>query len=547
MTAPSDESSRPVAGPPRAEPTDAQHDWILLHFNVDMRAATASPSGAAPPGSGAPAPSGAAPGAAAAPAAAAPPPDAGHPSIEHQQAWAGKAADGAPAQPKPNRNLSPGRHTVTVAVDRARFPGRSIPGVELVKLFIMQEEGVSVAEAAHLLKAEKWSGIPGQYVIAKGSRVAFTYVVVPGQKFGEAAKAAPAGPPPAPAAHAGQAERVMQAIGLAAGKLGGAAGAKLQELATPANAAIMIGFIGVYVAAQATPVGWVADGLTLASLLVGAYMMKADLEQVIADVKAFISITADPNGSLDDAAAHLARAAAAVGVDALLMILMHKAGAAAKPYLKPPAGFVDVATAKGIVRVPADAVPKGVPPEGGNATGTDPGPPPAADAPPPKPVDTSPPPDPPPDPQPPRKLAEGAEPPPKPQRPTQETAEPAGEGAIDPVAREFTAKLLAEPKSLVGKSAADIAGIYERAGYKVSVEQSTKGSKRSTQIRISGNPDVGNIQVHPGGGRHGGAYYKVSTSKQGIIKLVDPATYQAEPGEKARIIEVPGLEGTMPR
>lgn len=42
--------------------------------------------------------------------------------------------------------------------------------------------------------------------------------------------------------------------------------------------------------------------------------------------------------------------------------------------------------------------------------------------------------------------------------------------------------------------------------------------------------------MHLGGGRHGGAYYKVSTSKEGIVKVVDKSTYKAMPGEKATII-----------
>jgi hypothetical protein len=45
-----------------------------------------------------------------------------------------------------------------------------------------------------------------------------------------------------------------------------------------------------------------------------------------------------------------------------------------------------------------------------------------------------------------------------------------------------------------------------------------------------------NIQVHPGGGMHEGAYYKISTSTVGKIKVVDPKTYKATPGEKAKII-----------
>ncbi len=96
--------------------------------------------------------------------------------------------------------------------------------------------------------------------------------------------------------------------------------------------------------------------------------------------------------------------------------------------------------------------------------------------------------------------------------------------------------LLKAPKKIWGKSADDIAKEFREAGYEATIEQSTKGSKLSTQIRIKGHPEITNIQVHPGGGRHVGSYYKISTSTQGIIKVVDKTTYVASKGEKATII-----------
>jgi hypothetical protein len=56
------------------------------------------------------------------------------------------------------------------------------------------------------------------------------------------------------------------------------------------------------------------------------------------------------------------------------------------------------------------------------------------------------------------------------------------------------------------------------------------------QIRIKGHKEITNIQVHPGGGRHGGSYYKISTSNRGKLKVVDKTTYKPIPGEKATII-----------
>ena len=100
----------------------------------------------------------------------------------------------------------------------------------------------------------------------------------------------------------------------------------------------------------------------------------------------------------------------------------------------------------------------------------------------------------------------------------------------------FTNGLVKNPKSIWGKSAEDIKKSFQEAGYEAEIKKSTQGSKLSQQVRIKGHPEISNIQVHPGGGRHGGAYYKISTSTQGKIKVVDPSTYKATPGEKAKII-----------
>ncbi len=98
--------------------------------------------------------------------------------------------------------------------------------------------------------------------------------------------------------------------------------------------------------------------------------------------------------------------------------------------------------------------------------------------------------------------------------------------------------IVSNPKSIWGKSAEDIAEEFRGAGYDVTIEQSTRGSKLSTQIRIKGHPEITNIQFHPGGGRHVGSYYKISTSTQGKIKVVDPSTYKSDPREKVTIIEI---------
>jgi hypothetical protein len=122
------------------------------------------------------------------------------------------------------------------------------------------------------------------------------------------------------------------------------------------------------------------------------------------------------------------------------------------------------------------------------------------------------------------------------QRPTSLSVQGPGKEAL---VRSFPGDLLKNPKSIWGKDANEIAREFEKAGYKVMVEPSTKGSMRSTQVRVEGHPEITNIEIHPGGGRHGGAYYKISTSTQGKIKVVDPKTYIPSPGDKAKVIPYP--------
>lgn len=162
----------------------------------------------------------------------------------------------------------------------------------------------------------------------------------------------------APAEDNSTSGRVLRAIEIAATqKLRGAVGAKLRELATPANLAVLMAFVGLYIAAQATPAGWAADGIAIVTLVASAMLIGKELSGVIDEVRAFVRLCENPNGDLDAAAQHLANAASTVGIDVLLAIILHKAGSAAKPYIKPPTGMVEMVTDTGlIVQVPAEAV-----------------------------------------------------------------------------------------------------------------------------------------------------------------------------------------------
>ncbi|WP_328459448.1 hypothetical protein OHA21_27135 [Actinoplanes sp. NBC_00393] len=92
--------------------------------------------------------------------------------------------------------------------------------------------------------------------------------------------------------------------------------------------------------------------------------------------------------------------------------------------------------------------------------------------------------------------------------------------AADNTPRAFVDNIVSHPTSLAGQSAQDIADRFNAAGYTAVVEPSTKRgtSGNAIQVRIHGHPEITNIQVHPGGGRHtpeGSPYWKISTSTAG--------------------------------
>lgn len=98
------------------------------------------------------------------------------------------------------------------------------------------------------------------------------------------------------------------------------------------------------------------------------------------------------------------------------------------------------------------------------------------------------------------------------------------------------------PKVFSGKSAEEIAKMLEDEGYQVSVQASKKSRSGAKIINIHNTGSEKNItqmQVSPGGGRHGDSpYVKISTSDQGIIKIVDGSenVYKTDGKETATII-----------
>jgi hypothetical protein len=90
----------------------------------------------------------------------------------------------------------------------------------------------------------------------------------------------------------------------------------------------------------------------------------------------------------------------------------------------------------------------------------------------------------------------------------------------------FVKDIIKNPKAYWGKSAEEISEAFQKAGYQASVRQAPHGSQRAKLIDIKGHPQIQQIEVHPGGGLHKGAYYRFSTNSNGKIKIVDPKTYK---------------------
>lgn len=106
--------------------------------------------------------------------------------------------------------------------------------------------------------------------------------------------------------------------------------------------------------------------------------------------------------------------------------------------------------------------------------------------------------------------------------------------AVATPVKSLAKDMVGSPSMIWGKSAEEIAKDFKAAGYDATIRQSTRGSGRAIIVEIKGHPEVCQIQVHPGVGRHEGAYVKISTTSSGVIKVVD-LTYKATPGERATI------------
>ena len=98
------------------------------------------------------------------------------------------------------------------------------------------------------------------------------------------------------------------------------------------------------------------------------------------------------------------------------------------------------------------------------------------------------------------------------------------------------------PSAFSGKTAEEIADVLRNSGYDVTIKNSTRSRSGAQIIQINnsgGGKNISQVQVSPGGGRHGSnPYVKISTTDQGIIKIVDgiEGTYKTDGKETATII-----------
>lgn len=201
-----------------------------------------------------------------------------------------------------------------------------------------------------------------------------------------ASRPAPAAPAPTPApapapdvASLSAAERLGRAWGHARGRMIPEAQRALADLFSLSSLAAMGGFILAYLAAHATPVGWVADAIALATLTVAAFFMGRLLFDIVEDLFAFFSaVNATTEAELRTAGQALARAVARGGVQIVVLLLTRRlrgslGRGSPPPRTPPPSGAAELVTPEGLIVLP-EAIPE-LPPGprvtgGGGASGS---------------------------------------------------------------------------------------------------------------------------------------------------------------------------------
>lgn len=96
--------------------------------------------------------------------------------------------------------------------------------------------------------------------------------------------------------------------------------------------------------------------------------------------------------------------------------------------------------------------------------------------------------------------------------------------------------ILDNPRMVWGHSAPEIVEAFNKAGYHAVISSAEKASSPAVLIHIQNHSKLKTIQVHPGGGIHVGAYYKLTGKKRYSLKVVDPTTYKSSKKDKSQIL-----------
>ncbi|TYO63558.1 DUF4157 domain-containing protein [Bradyrhizobium hipponense] len=135
--------------------------------------------------------------------------------------------------------------------------------------------------------------------------------------------------------------------------------AEIDALFTPQAIAAMAFFGAVYIAAQLTPAGWVADALALTALTISFIFMGAVLLDIMKNLSIFVSaVSARTDSRLQECGHALTRAIAKAGVALVVALITRTARGSGTPYTgAPSSGFADAVTPDGlVVRAPVEAI-----------------------------------------------------------------------------------------------------------------------------------------------------------------------------------------------
>jgi hypothetical protein len=200
-----------------------------------------------------------------------------------------------------------------------------------------------------------------EYVAGPAKAIAVIPIAAPGQPdFMHPPPANGAATAPKSVASLTAIEKISKAVDYAKAPFHDDVRKEIDALFTRQAIGLMAAFAAVYVAAQLTPAGWVADALALTTLTISLIFVGTALIDVIKELATFLAaINATSEAELKTSGEALARAIAKIEINLIIALLTHTAKGAAKPYVDgPPPGMADAITADGaIIRAPVSAIP----------------------------------------------------------------------------------------------------------------------------------------------------------------------------------------------